>query len=86
LLVLLGRYNAATFNLSNLRIFFHYDAGTLIAFSERVLRHGTGIANGDRHYIAYYMRENVYKAVGVKPVDWMHYGTSKSQRCKDGKV
>jgi hypothetical protein len=73
LLVSFGKYHNATFSLSNLRLVFRYDAGTILAFSGRLLRHGASVADGDRECIAYYMRDNVHAAVDVAPTHWMEY-------------
>ncbi|KAF9231259.1 hypothetical protein BU15DRAFT_12599, partial [Melanogaster broomeanus] len=70
LLVSVSTYDTATFTLSNLQLFFCYDARTLLAFSGRVLRYDASIADGDCECITYYMRDNVHKAMNIGSVKW----------------
>jgi len=69
LLITVGRYRRGLLELPGLGIRVLYNAGTAVAVSGRVVRHAAS-AEGERLCIAYYMRENVVKKLGLGDPSW----------------
>lgn len=64
LLTTVGPYEDGTLTLTGLGVQFQYDSGTVVGISGREVIHRAD-ANGERLCVAYYMRDNVVKALGL---------------------
>ncbi|KAH7885118.1 hypothetical protein F5I97DRAFT_1785138, partial [Phlebopus sp. FC_14] len=71
LLVSVGSYHRATFQISLLKTTLLYDPGTVLVFSGRFLRHGSSVAEGNHLCLMYYMREKMHEFVRVRGCNWM---------------
>jgi len=65
LLATVGPYTKGILELPGLGLEFEYGPGTVVGVSGRAIRHGAR-SNGERLCFAYYMRENVTKAHGLR--------------------
>ncbi|KAI6027091.1 hypothetical protein EDC04DRAFT_2573197 [Pisolithus marmoratus] len=66
MLVTVGDYPCLDFVIPTFKLQFHYNPGTIIAMSGSALEHGVGYTTGNHTCLAYYMRHNVHKSVGIE--------------------
>jgi len=71
MLVSVGPYEKAVFNVPGLGLKFWYDTGTVIGLLGRILQHGAE-CTGDRLCWAQYLKENVLDSLGIPPPKWVH--------------
>lgn len=69
LLLALGEYEDGRLELPTLGIVYQYNAGTMVAFSGCAFSHGAKCV-GNRACIAWYMRDNVMKRLGLPLCGW----------------
>ncbi|KAI0070516.1 hypothetical protein K474DRAFT_1631723 [Panus rudis PR-1116 ss-1] len=67
ILISVGNYARAEFQLSSLGFRTDNTPGTLLAFSGSAIRHGAGEADGDRACYALYMRAEMQSYTHVRP-------------------
>ena len=70
LLTTVGPYSDAVLELPGVGLCLQYNSGTVMALCGHLLRHGVFEAEGERICLAYYMRENVQRRLGVKFATW----------------
>lgn len=74
LLATVGPYKEAWMSVPTLARRFLYNAGTVMAFSGHLLRHGVvRVDDEDRTCVAYYMREKVLGWAGMESAKFMRY-------------
>lgn len=69
MLLTVGDYKPLDFVIPSLELRLRYNPGTVVALSGSALEHGVGNADGNRACLAYYMRENVHRSVGISVCD-----------------
>jgi hypothetical protein len=77
LLVALGKYQHGRFELPGLGLIYRYNPGTMICFAGSAFEHGAN-CNGDRACIAFYMKDNIMKRLGLPIADWLNVGEYQS--------
>lgn len=78
-IVALGEYMGGSAEFPGLGCRLRYNPGTMISHLGRVLRHGVACP-GDRACLAFYMRENVVKEMGVGGCEWMNVSHYSAQQ------
>lgn len=73
LLATVGPYKSTVMEMPDIGIRLNYPSGTLVALCGRVVRHGVAAADGERICVAYYMRENVQRRLGVVEANWSRW-------------
>ena len=74
ILVALGEYENGRIEFPGLGSRLKYDPGTIVAFTGRVLQHGSNCP-GDRACIVYHMKLNVVEELGVTLPSWVNEST-----------
>ncbi|KAG1792285.1 uncharacterized protein HD556DRAFT_1444554 [Suillus plorans] len=68
-----GNYGVARMKMPNLGIESVYPAGSMVAGSGRIMRHGLDMADGDRTAWVLYMRDDVHEFVDIPRADYSKY-------------
>ncbi|KAG1742094.1 hypothetical protein EDD22DRAFT_851636 [Suillus occidentalis] len=68
-----GNYGVATIKMPNLGIESVYPAGSMVAGSGQIIRHGLEMADGDRTAWVWYMRDDVHAFVDIPRADYSKY-------------
>lgn len=69
LLLALGEYQDGRLELPGLGLLYRYNPGTIVGFSGCAFAHGAK-CDGDRACIAWYMKDNVMKRLGLPVCGW----------------
>lgn len=64
-LLTVGKYEGLDMVFPRQQLRLRYEAGTMIAFSGRLLVHGVGDVMGDRACLAWYMQQKVHSALDI---------------------
>ncbi|KAG1782100.1 hypothetical protein EV702DRAFT_1021374 [Suillus placidus] len=66
-------YGVASIKMPNLGIESVYPAGSMVAGSGRIIRHGLEMADGDQTAWVWYMRDDVHEFVDIPRADYSKY-------------
>jgi hypothetical protein len=67
---MVGNYSNAQMKMPSLQLEFKYNAGCMIAFSRKIMRHGIYDVEGDQITWAWYMRDSVHIYTRVPSCGW----------------
>ncbi|KAG1771581.1 hypothetical protein EV702DRAFT_977334, partial [Suillus placidus] len=68
-----GNYGVASIKMPNLGIESVYPAGSMVAESGRIIRHGLEMADSDQTAWVWYMRDDVHEFVDIPRADYSKY-------------
>ncbi|KAG1800543.1 hypothetical protein EV424DRAFT_1332103 [Suillus variegatus] len=68
-----SNYGVARMKMLNLGIESVYPAGSMVAGSGRIMRHGLDMADGDRTAWVWYMRDDVHEFMDIPRADYSKY-------------